>query len=145
MSDAPDKLSIVVFSGHYDKVHYALVMASAAAAVNRPVTLFFTMLACRALKAAGKDGIPAWRELPLSEEEGTGGDKDDAYGAMKLATFEELLEACVQMGVTFMVCEMGLRAVGLEGKPLRDDIPLEEGGVVTFLEDASKDGAMIFI
>ena len=28
----PDKLSIVVFSGHYDKVHYALVMASAAAA-----------------------------------------------------------------------------------------------------------------
>jgi hypothetical protein len=44
-----------------------------------------------------------------------------------------------------MVCEMGLRAVGLEGQPLRDDIPLEEGGVVTFLNDASNDGAMIFI
>ncbi len=144
-TDPPDKLSIIVFSGHYDKVHYALVMASAAAAVNRPVTLFFTMLACRALKASGKDGIPAWRELPLSEEEGTGGDKDDAYGAMKLATFEELLEACVQMGVKFMVCEMGLRAVGLEGEPLRDDIPLEPGGVVTFLADASKDGVMLFI
>ncbi len=141
----PDKLSIVVFSGHYDKLHYALVMASAAAAVDRPVTLFFTMLACRALRAAGEDGKPAWRDLPLSEEEGTGGGKDDAYGAMKVATFEELLQSCVQMGVKFMVCEMGLRAVGLEGQPLRDDIPLEQGGVVTFLADASKDGAMLFI
>ncbi len=143
--DPPDKLSIVVFAGHYDKVHYALVMASAAAAVSRPVTLFFTMLACRALRRAGDDGKPAWRDLPLSEEEGTGGDKDDAYAAMKVATFEELLQSCVQMGVKFMVCEMGLRASSLEGEPLRDDIPLEAGGVVTFLADASKDGAMLFI
>ncbi len=141
----PDKLSIVVFAGHYDKVHYALVMASAAAAVGRPVTLFFTMGACHALCAAGDDGKPTWRDLPLSEEEGTGGDKDDAYAALKVATFEELLQSCVQMGVKFMVCEMGLRAVGLEDEPLRDDIPLEKGGVVTFLVDASKDGAMIFI
>ena len=81
----------------------------------------------------------------MSEEEGTGGDKDDAYAAMKVATFEELLQSCVQMGVKFMVCEMGLRASGLEDEPLRDDIPLEKGGVVTFLVDASKDGAMIFI
>lgn len=120
-------------------------MASAAAAVDRPVTLFFTMLACRALRAAGEDGKPAWRDMPLSEEPGTGGAKDDAYKAMKVATFEELLQSCVLMGVKFMVCEMGLRALGLEGEPLRDDIPLEEGGVVTFLADASKDGAMLFI
>ncbi len=141
----PDKLSIVVFSGHYDKVHYALVMAAAAAAVDRPVTLFFTMAACHALKAAGKDGKAAWRAMSLSEEKGTGGDKDDTYAATKVATFEELLQSCVQMGVKFMVCEMGLRAVGLEGVPLRDDIALEQGGVVTFLADASKDGAMLFI
>ncbi len=120
-------------------------MASAAAAVDRPVTLFFTMGACHALRATGEDAKPAWRGLPLSEEDGTGGGKDDAYAAMKVATFEELLQSCVQMGVKFMVCEMGLRAVGLEGELLRDDIPLEQGGVVTFLADASKDGAMLFI
>ncbi len=85
MNDAPappDKLSIIVFAGHYDKLHYALVMAAAAAAVSRSVTLFFTMGACHALRAAGDDGKPAWRDLLLSEEEGTGGDKDDAYAAM---------------------------------------------------------------
>ena len=144
-SPPPDKLSIVVYAGFYDKVHYALVMASAAAAIGRPVTLFFTMGACQALKSPGGDGEPAWRTMPMSEGGGAGGDKDDAYAEMGVATFEELLDSCVQFGVTFMVCEMGLRAMGLEGEPLRDDVPLQKGGVVTFLNDASKDGAVIFI
>ncbi len=141
----PDKLSIIVYAGHFDKVHYALVMAAAAAAIGRPVTLFFTMGACNALKTPGADGEPAWRQMPLSEEKGLGGKKDDSFAKMGVATFEELLSSCAQLGVRFMVCEMGLRAMGLEGEPLRDDIPLEEGGLVTFLSDASKDGAVIFI
>ena len=148
MNDGPaplDKLSIVVYDGHYDKVHYALVMAAAAAAIGRPVTLFFTMGACHVLKRPDDAGVHAWRAMPLSDGDGTGGDRDDAFAAINVATFEELLQSCVQFGVTFMVCEMGLRAEGLEGLPLRDDIPLEEGGVVTFLNDASKDGAVIFI
>ncbi len=141
-----DKLSIVVYDGHYDKVHYALVIAAAAAAIGRPVTLFFTMGACHALKQApGANDAPAWRAMPVSQGDGTGGERDDEFAAMKVATFEELLQSCIQFGVTFMVCEMGLRAEGLEGHPLRDDIPLEEGGVVTFLNDTSKDGTVIFI
>ncbi|MBT3306129.1 MAG: hypothetical protein HN377_06555 [Alphaproteobacteria bacterium] len=147
MNDHPaplDKLSIVVADGHYDKVHYALVMAAAAAAIDRPVTLFFTMGACHALKQT--DGPPAWRAMPLSNgNEASGGDRDDAFAATNVAIFEDLLQSCIQLGVTFMVCEMGLRAEGLEGRPLRDDIPLEEGGVVTFLNDTSKDGTVIFI
>ena len=56
----PDKLSIVVYAGFYDKVHYALVMAAAAAAIGRPVTLFFTMGACHALKSPADGGEPPW-------------------------------------------------------------------------------------
>ena len=74
----PDKLSIIVYAGHFDKVHYALVMAAAAAAIGRPVTLFFTMGACNALKAPGADGEPAWRQMPLSEEKGLGGKRTTA-------------------------------------------------------------------
>ena len=58
----PDKLSIIVYDGHFDKVHYALVLAAAASAVGRPVTLFFTMGACRALMKPANDGQPAWRD-----------------------------------------------------------------------------------
>jgi peroxiredoxin family protein len=141
---SPDKLSVVVYDRHFDKVHYALVMASAAAAVGRPATLFFTMEACRALVADTGDG-PGWAAMPLSDGPGTGAERDTKYAEAKVATFEELLSACVAMGVKFLVCEMGLRAIGLERAKLRHDVPLEEGGVVTFLGDASKDGAMIFI
>jgi peroxiredoxin family protein len=142
---APDKLSVIVYSGAYDKVHYALVMAASAAALGRPVTLFFTMGATRALERPGKDGKPAWRKMPLSEGKGTGGGRDDKHAKSGVATFEELLSSCVQFGVKFMVCEMGLRAMGMEGSRLRADVPVEEGGVVSFLNDASKDGAIVFI
>ena len=65
--------------------------------------------------------------------------------ARGITTFDKLIDACTTLGVKFMVCEMGLRARGLENLPLRDDIAIEEGGVVSFLNDASKDGAMIFV
>jgi len=140
-----DKLSVVVFSGHFDKVHYALTLAAAAAATDTPATLFFTMGALRALQAPGADGVAAWRGLALSEGAGDGGTRDDDFGARGVATFEELLAATVEMGVRFMACEMGLRALGLEAGDLRDDIAIETVGAVTFLNDASKHGTVLFV
>ena len=145
-----EKLSIIIFSGFYDKIHYALVLASAAAAIGRPVTLFFTMGACKALKKSDSNKFPTWRFLPLSEEPqyktvNDGGMLDDQFAAKNLATFDELLQSCLQFGVKFMVCEMGLRAEEITTNSLRTDIKFEEGGVVTFLNDTSKDGTVIFI
>lgn len=141
----PDKLSVIVFSGAFEKVHYALVLAASAAAIGRPAALFFTMEGCRALLKPNADGVKAWRCLPTDSGGGEGGAMDDTYAAKGVATFEELLMACVEMGVRFMICEMGLRAMGLDRDALRDDIPLQDGGVVTFLNDASQDGAMLFV
>lgn len=128
-----DKLSLVVFSGDYERVHYALALAAGAIAANTPVTLFFTMGAARAL--VGTDG---WRLLP-------GAQADAEYCAKGLAGFEDLLDACTALGVKVMVCEMGLRALGIDASTLRPGLPLEQGGIVTFLADASKDGAMMFV
>jgi len=144
----PDKVSIIAFSGDFDKVHYALVIASAAIAIDIPVTLFFTMAASRALLATDDKGAPSWRTLPAGEigqSDMTGGDIDDAFKKSVVADFEGLLQSCVALGVKFMICDMGLRAMGLEDAPLRPDIPIETGGVVTFLNDASDKGATFFI
>lgn len=157
----PDKLSIVVFSGDYDRIHYALAMAAAAAAIGTSVTLFFTMGACRALLAPGPDGTPAWRKLPTAGDSepvpaaggsvarfsGTAraGAKDDGYGRQGIATLGELLSSCEAMGVRFLVCDMGLKAIGLEAGQLRQDLRIEIAGLVTFLNDASRDGAMVFV
>lgn len=142
---ALDKLSIVVYAGEYDKIHYALAMAAAAGAIGREVTLFFTMDACNAL---GDD--EAWRDLPVSQDKGAdgrknGGRMDDEYAALGIATFDSLLMACIELDVTFMVCEMGLRARDLEDMNLREDLAITQGGLVSFLQDATADGSIVFI
>ncbi len=140
----PQKLSVVVYSGDFDKVHYALAMASAAVAVNMPATLFFTMEAIRGLARPNADGTPGWHALRTG-----GGDAaaqtDITYGESGVATFDELLEACRELGATFMVCEMGLRAIGMTIADLRDDIAYRQGGLVTFLNDARAEGAVVFV
>lgn len=140
----PDKLSLVIYSGDFDKVHYALAMASAAVAVNVPATLFFTMEAIRALKKPGGTGAPGWHALTAGDGRDAR-DVDEEFGNRGVARFGELLEACRDLGATFMVCEMGLRAAGLEMSDLREDIEYMQGGLVTFLNDARADGAMVFI
>ena len=146
MADAPlGKLSLVVQSGDFGKVHYALVIAAAAAAVGRPVTLFFTMGALNALRKADPRGLPGWRAMAVDGRPGAAAALDDGFAAKGVATFEELLSSSVELGVRFMVCDMGLRALGIGREDLRADVPVETGGVVTFLNDARADGAVLFI
>ena len=125
---SPDKLSLIIQSGDFDRVHYALVMASAALATGRPVTLFFTMEGTRALIHGFAD-VP--QETMLAQE--------------NLATFEELIAACSEMDAKFMVCEMGLRATGINRPRLRTDIDITDGSAVSFLADASADGAILYV
>ncbi|KAA0682986.1 DsrE family protein [Roseomonas genomospecies 6] len=144
--EGPESLSIVLFAGGFDRVHYALVTASAAAATNRKVTLFFTGRALNTLLAADADGAPGWHRLDPADDGSRPAERDAFFTANGLAGFEELLEACVMLKVTVMACEMGLRALGLPtGAPLRADVPVKTGGVVTFLNDAPKTGAILFV
>lgn len=124
-------LAIIVHSGAFDRVHYALVLASAAAAIDRKVRLFFTMEACTALRPREKLGAWAAPEKDLSDK--------------GLATFEDLLTACAELGVAVTVCEMGLKAVGLAPSDLRSDIPIAVTGAVTFFNAAGDDAQMLFV
>ncbi|HCW68635.1 MULTISPECIES: DsrE family protein [Thalassospira] len=139
-TESPKKLSLVVFSGSFEKVHYALVMASSALATGREVTLFFTMEASRALLAPS-----GWRHLRTDAQGATATSIDLSYATRGIGTFEELLSACASLDGKFMVCEMGLRALGLEDQATRDELSIETGGVVTFLNDAKQNGEMLFI
>lgn len=130
---APDKLSLIVFSGDYGRIHFAYITASAAAATGRAVTLFFTMGAVHALRRPpGGEG-----------QDWAAEDRDRA--ARGIATVEEMLDALVALGATFMVCETGLKSEGLTAADLRPDVPVKQGGVVTFLNDCDEGGAILFI
>ncbi|MFQ5984086.1 MAG: DsrE/DsrF/DrsH-like family protein [Alphaproteobacteria bacterium] len=135
----PAKLNVVVFSGDFERVHYAFAMAAAVASVNRPVTLFFTMGALKTLLKPTADGAPGWTALEGAAE------RDADFAGRGVAAFEELVAACATLGVKLMVCEMGLRAMGLMPEDLRDDLDYTPGGTVSFLNDARADGALLFV
>ena len=129
-----ERLCILLLSGSFDRAHYALSIASSAAALDRPATLFVTLAGTRALLAGDGRVRPGWASLPLSADLAEAGVSDglalDARNrARGVAGFEELLQACVALGVEFMVCEMGLRALDLEAQALRQDVPIRAGGL----------------
>ena len=135
MSSDRGGLSLVVFSGEFDRVHYALAMAASAAALGKPATLLFTGSALRAL-VADVDGEAGWRSLHSGDGR-SGGQTDGDYRARGVAGFEELLSACAELGVRLIACEMGMRVAGLDRGMLRTDVAVEEAGLATFLADAS--------
>ena len=133
-----ERLNVLLLSGSFDRAHYALSIASSAAALERPATLFVTLAGTRALLADDGQGRPGWASLPLSADladadVSEGASLDARNRARGVAGFEELLQACVALGVEIMVCEMGLRALGLDAQALREDVPIRGGGLATLL------------
>lgn len=140
MSDPKSGLALVIQSGGYDRVHYALVMAAAAVATDRPVTLFFTGRALPAL--LDRDG---WKRLDFSDD-GTSPEARDATLAHRgVGTMEELLTACAELGATFLACEMGWRALGIRDPRLRADLSVETTGMVTLLGRVRPGDQLVFI
>ena len=128
-ADGAADVAAIVFSGSFERVHYALVIATSAVAIGARATLFFTGDAVRALVAG-----EGWRLL-RGAGGALGGEVDDGYRRGGAAGFAELLEAAVALGVRFIVCEMGLRVVGVTREDLRADVPVELAGVITLLAD----------
>lgn len=113
-------LAIIVRSDKYEDAHYALAMASAALAINQPAVLFFTMGGLRALMTPPQ--LQDWARDALNRERGVG-------------DFETLLQACIELGARFIVCEMGLRSLAIDRATLRSDVPFTVAGIVTLLEE----------
>jgi peroxiredoxin family protein len=114
-------LSIIVRSGKYEDVHYAMAMAAAAIAVNKPAVLFFTMSGIHALMGPPPP-LEGWERDAQNKQRGVG-------------DFETLLQACVELGVRFIVCEMGLRSLAIDRTKMRADVPYTVAGIVTLLEE----------
>jgi len=114
-------VSIIVRSGKYEDVHFALAVAAAAVAVNRPAVLFFTMAGIRALSGP-PPALDDWARDAVNKQRGVG-------------DFETLLQACIELGVRFIVCEMGLRSLAIDRTTLRADVPFTIAGIVTLLEE----------
>ena len=109
-------LGVLLLSGDHDRAHYALVLATGAAALGREVVLFATNAGCRLLLAPS----------PLLDDP-----REAHLAARGVATIATLLEAASDLGIRRIACEAGLKAEDLAGAPLAEGV--EVAGVVTFL------------
>ncbi len=137
MQQAERALVCIVHSGDYERVRFALAIAAAAAAASRRVTLFFTMGACPALLP--KDG---WHRLQVRD--GSALAEDTNLCAKGVAGFEELRDACKDLGVRLIACDMGLRAADLSREQLDPDLGIETGGLFSLLSGEGADAQLLF-
>lgn len=160
MATNPKSLSIICFSGEFDKAVAAFTLATGAAAVNFDVNLFFTFWGLNIIKQkpgrcftgrgilAGIFGflMGGRNRLPMSRHNFAGispGLMTAMTKKQNIATLTELIESAIALGVGFYACDMSVRILGLD----KDDfIPQvkETIGVAKFLE-LSGMGATLFI
>lgn len=111
-------LGILLIGGTHERAHYAFMLANAAAAMGRPVTLMATNLGCRALRED-------WSEL---DDVG----RDAVVRRRGVAGLGELRDAAAEMGVQLLACEAGLKAEGIDAASLREGVRVS--GLASFLE-----------
>ncbi|MEK7474897.1 MAG: DsrE/DsrF/DrsH-like family protein [Candidatus Coatesbacteria bacterium] len=160
MADGGKKLSIVCFSGDFDRAIAVFTLASGAAAVGYRVNLFFTFWGLDIVKAkTGRSftgrGLLARSfgflmggrlNLPLSRFNFLGLSPRLLTGLMRkrnVATLDELIDASRALKVNFYACEMAMQIMGLTRTDLVPDVQ-EILGVAKFLELADG-GQVLFI
>ncbi|MBO5613641.1 MAG: DsrE/DsrF/DrsH-like family protein [Prevotella sp.] len=154
------KLSLIAFSGDYDKLTAVFTLATGAAAVGYEVNIFFTFWGLDAIKQKrGRAFIGSnWLTkifgymmgglsvTPNSRFNFLGiGPKIFRYLMRKnnVATLEELVEAATALGVNLYACEMAMHVLGLKKSDFIHEVK-DVLGVATFLQ-LSEGGRTLFI
>lgn len=159
MSNPQKKLSLISFSGDFDKAIAVFTLASGAAAVGYEVNIFFTFWGYNAIKKNKRRStqgtgflgkffnflMGGLNNLPLSRLNFFGLSPILMTYMMKkqnVATLQELLDAAIALNVNFYACEMSQVIMGTK---IDDFIHIKETlGVAKFLKIA-EGGQVLFI
>ena len=136
------KLSIIAFSGDFDKLTAVFTLGTGAAAVGYEVNIFFTFWGLDAIKQ--KQGRSFTGGNCRFNFLGAG-PKIFRYLMRKnnVATLEELVEAAKVLGINLYACEMAMHVLGLKKEDFIPEVK-DVLGVATFL-NLSEGGQTLFI
>jgi peroxiredoxin family protein len=155
-----DGKTIIVFSGDMDKVMASFIIANGAAAMGRPVTMFFTFWGLSVLRKTDKTKVV---KSPMEKMFGAmlpkGADKlkiskmnMGGMGTLMMKkimkdknvnSLEELIKSAMDNGVKIVACTMSMDVMGMKPEELIDGI--EYGGVGYYLGDAEESNVNLFI
>lgn len=157
---ANDGKTIIVFSGDMDKVLASFVIANGAAAMGRPVTMFFTFWGLNVLRKTEKVNVKkppvdamfgmmmpqGVNKLKLSKMNMGGLGTAMMRKVMKdknIDSLEDLVKKAMANGVKMIACTMSMDVMGITKEELIDGV--EFAGVGTYLGDAEESNVNLFI
>jgi NADPH-dependent 2,4-dienoyl-CoA reductase/sulfur reductase-like enzyme/peroxiredoxin family protein/rhodanese-related sulfurtransferase/TusA-related sulfurtransferase len=152
--------NFIVFSGDLDKAIAAFIMANAAAAMGRKVSMFFTFWGLNILRKPQKVAVPKQliskmfgammprgsKKLGLSRMNMGGLGAKMIRGVMKnsnIFSLEELMQTAQKNGVQFVACSMSMGVMGIKPEELIDGV--KQGGATTMLAFAEESDMSLFI
>lgn len=159
-ADTSKKKTMVVFSGDFDKVTAAFIIANGAAAMGSEVTMFFTFWGLNALRrnkhvAVKKNLVErmfGWMmprgagKLKLSQMNMGGMGLAMIKGIMRkknVPSLPELIGAAQMAGVKLVACTMSMDLMGIRPEELIDGV--DSGGVAMYLGRAEEGNVNLFI
>ncbi len=162
VTDIPkaDGKTIIVFSGDLDKVLASFIIANGAAAMGRPVTMFFTFWGLNALRRGNKQKVKkSLIEAMFGGMMPRGVDKlklskmnmgGMGTAMMKMVmrqknvdSLQELMKKAMASGIKLVACTMSMDVMGIRKEELLDGVEL--AGVGAYLGDAEESNVNLFI
>lgn len=158
--EAAEGKTIIVFSGDLDKVLASFIIANGAAAMGRPVTMFFTFWGLTALRKSEKQPVRkslvesmfgfmlprGSKKLKLSKMNMGGMGTAMMKKIMNdkhVDSLETLIQKAMKSGVKIVACTMSMDVMGIQAEELIDGVEL--GGVGAYLGDAEESNVNLFI
>lgn len=152
--------TIIVFDGDLDKVLASFIIANGAAAMGRPVTMFFTFWGLNALRKPEKVHVKkpfiekmfgfmmprGTTKLKLSKMHMMGMDTKMMKKVMKsknVSSLEDLIGQALANGVKLVACTMSMDVMGITPEELIDGVEL--AGVASYLGDAEQSSVNLFV
>lgn len=160
VNNANDKKNLIVFSGDLDKAIASFIIANAAAAMGRQVSMFFTFWGLNILRKPdkvklhknfistmfGKMMPRGSKKLGLSKMNMSGMGAKMIRGVMKaknIDSLEDLIKTAQENGVELIACSMSMDVMGIQKEELIDGVKL--GGAAAMIANAEESDMSLFI
>ena len=152
--------TMVVFSGDMDKALASFIIANGAAAMGRPVTMFFTFWGLNVLRKPENQKVKKSliekmfgammprgnQKLKLSKMNMGGLGTKMMKKVMRdkhVDTLDSLMQQAIKNGVKLVACTMSMDVMGIRKEEIIDGV--EFAGVASYLGDAENSDVNLFI